>query len=420
MRSDRFPRPFVIAAAALITGAGLLMAPALQAQQAEPFEVNVIGGTSQPLEFAVIPFAGNAEVSSIVRADLERSGQFKLAPDSKVPAELAGTNPDFAALNAAGLDFVLTGSVSGGTVSYRLLDVPYRSVVTSGSFSGGTRDVAHQVADAIHLKTLNKKGAFFTRIAYVTSTGLGRNMRFKLIVADSDGANAQAVVETDEPILSLNWSPDGSRIAYVSWLNGTSAVFQVNINTGKRTTLSSYKGINSAPSFSPDGTQMALSLSRTGNPEIYVMDLASGQLRQITNDRGIDTEPVWSADGRSLYFTSDRTGQPQIYRVSAGGGSASRASFSGNYNTSAQVTPDGQLATLSGGGGGYSVAVAGKALSRSGSDERPTYAPNGMMLLFATGGRGGRLVSASSDGRASFSIPTGGNAREAAWGPYRK
>ena len=410
---------WTLAAAVAVLGGGFFTGTTAHAQSSEPFEVNVIGGTSQPMEFAIIPFAGNAEVSSIVRADLERSGQFTLAPSEKIPAGLAGTNPDFGALNAAGMDFVLTGSVNGGTVSYRLLDVPNQSVVTSGSFSGNVRDIAHQVADAGHLKTLNKRGAFFTRIAYVTSSGLGNNMRFRLMVADSDGHNAQAVVNSDEPILSLNWSPDGNKIAYVSWLNGTSAVFQVNINTGQRTTLSSYKGINSAPAFSPDGRRMALSLSRTGNPEIYIMDLASGGLTQITDDRGIDTEPVWSADGQSLYFTSDRTGVPQIYRVSANGGRAARASYGGASNASAQVTADGQLTTLSGGSSGYNVAVGGKALSRSGSDERPAYAPNGMMILFTTGGRGGRLVGASADGRASFAIPTSGSAREAAWGPFR-
>ncbi len=413
MQPKRRIRQFSLASLSIV-GALLIATPALvMAQSPGSFEVNVIGGTSQASDLAIIPFAGQPEVSEVIQADLERSGQFKLAKN--IPANLVGTNPDFAALNAAGLDFALTGSVSGNTVNYRLIDVPNQSVVASGSYSGSWRDMAHQVADAVHLKVLNKRGAFFTRIAYVTSSGLGKNARFRLMVADSDGYNAQGVVESNEPIMSLNWSPDGNRVAYVSWVDGNSATFEVNINTGKRTTLTNFKGINSAPAFSPDGTKMALSLSRTGNPEIYVMDLATKNLRQITNDRGIDTEPVWSADGNTLYFTSDRSGQPQIYRVSANGGSASRVSFSGNYNTSASVNSDGQIATATMGG----ISVGGKALTSGGSEERPAYAPNGMMVLFTVGNRGSRLFGASSDGRSKFSLPTAGSAREAAWGPYR-
>ena len=220
------------------------------------------------------------------------------------------------------------------------------------------RDVAHQVADAIYEKILGVRGAFWTRIAYVTATGVGKASRYALMVADSDGWNPQTVVRSGEPLLSPSWSPDGRRLAYVSFEKHNSSIFIQNLTTGGRELVASFRGINGAPSFSPDGRRLAMSLSRSGDPEIYVMDLGSKALTRITNQLGIDTEPTWSADGSTLYFTSDRGGKPQIYKVAASGGSATRVSFQGNYNATATVSYDGKkIAVAQGNGNNYRIAL---------------------------------------------------------------
>jgi TolB protein len=299
--------------------------------------------------------------------------------------------------------------------------------------ASNVRRAAHQVADQIYEKILGVRGAFDTRIAYVTATGLGQGIEYRLMVADSDGFNPQTLVRSREPLLSPAWSPDGKRIAYVSFQKGSSAVYIVELATGVGATdpVSSAKGINGAPAFSPDGTKLALTLSKSGNPEIYVMDIASRSLKQITNHFGIDTEAVWMPDGQSLLFTSDRGGKPQIYQVAASGGEAKRVSFTGEYNARATVSFDGKkIAMAQGAGNVYRIAVLDRSFGGSGRwqtispgnlDESPSFAPNASMILYATKqGRRGVLYAVSADGRVRQRLVlSDGDVREPAWSPYR-
>jgi TolB protein len=255
-------------------------------------------------------------------------------------------------------------------------------------------------------------------------------MRYALMVADSDGYNPQVIVRSAEPLLSPAWSPDGRKLAYVSFEGGNSAIFIQDIATGAREKVSGFRGINGAPSFSPDGSKLALTLSRSGNPEIYVMDIGSRQLRQLTNQSSIDTEPTWSADGSSIYFTSDRGGRPQIYRVPAGGGSASRVTFEGSYNATPTVSYDGKkIAVAQGSGNTYRIAMMDSSLgsprwsslSPGSLDESPSFAPNASMVLYAAreGGRG-VLYAVSADARVRQRLVLAdGDVREPAWSPYR-
>jgi TolB protein len=292
------------------------------------------------------------------------------------------------------------------------------------------RSVAHQIADAIYQQIENVPGAFWTRIAYITSVGTGANQTYSLIVADSDGYNPQVVARSHEALLSPKWSPDGSRIAYVSFESGNSAVYIQNILTGARQLVSGRaKGINSAPAWSPDGTKLALSLSYTGNPEIYVMDLGSRAETRLTQGLAINTEPVWSPDGQSIYFTSDRSGRPQIYRVSASGGSPERISFQGQQNLNAAVSYDGkQIAMVQADGNVYRIAIMDQSLggqvrfiSTGPIDESPSFAPNASMLIYAADGSPDVLYAVSDDGMVRQRLVlANGDVRQPAWGPYRK
>ncbi|MDH5832125.1 Tol-Pal system beta propeller repeat protein TolB [Luteimonas sp. M1R5S18] len=423
-----------------------LLLPFAAAAQQQGLEIDIIGGNASALPIAVVPmpYQGSAtapatDVAAVVRADLERSGQFRTLPEGDMASRpTSGGEVDYPAWRALRQDFLVVGRVVDAAegsyrVEYELFDVAKQQRLLGLAMtarSNAMRDVAHQMADAIYEKILGVRGAFWTRIAYVTATGTGQSSRYALMVADADGYNPQTVVRSNEPLLSPAWSPDGRKLAYVSFERGNSSIYIQDITTGGRELVSSFRGINSGPAFSPDGSRLALTLSRSGNPEIYVMDLGSKALTQITNQFGIDTAPVWSPDGNSLYFTSDRGGRPQVYQVPASGGGATRVTFEGSYNADPSISWDGQkIAVAQGAGNTYRIAVMDRSLgsprwqtlSPGSLDESPSFAPNASMLLYAAReGRRGVLYAVSADGRVRQRLVLAdGDVREPAWGPYR-
>ena len=422
------------------------LVPLFASAQQQGLELDIVGGNAAALPIAVVPMpdqgggaAPATDVSEVITADLNRSGQFRGLPvNNIVERPTRGSEVNYPTWRALNQDYLVVGRVldaGGGSyrVEYELFDVAKQERLLGFALtarSNAMRDVAHQISDAVYEKVLGVRGAFFTRMAYVTATGLGKASRYALMVADSDGYNPQTVVRSPEPLLSPSWSPDGNRLAYVSFEGGNSTIFVQNISTGSREQVAKFRGINGAPAFSPDGRRLALTLSRSGNPEIYVMDLGSRALTQLTNHFGIDTEPTWSADGGSLYFTSDRGGKPQIYRVASSGGSAARVTFQGSYNASASVAFDGKkIATAQGAGNTYRIAMMDASLgsprwstlSPGSLDESPSFAPNGAMILYAAReGRRGVLYAVSADARVRQRLVLAdGDVREPAWGPFR-
>lgn len=415
--------------------------------RAQALEIDIVGGNAAALPITVVPMpylgtqvAPDTDVAAVIAANLNRSGQFRTLPLANlVEKPIRGSEIQFPTWRVLKQDFILVGRVldapdGGFRVEYELFDVARQERLLGLTMTGrarGMRDIAHQISDQIYERILGVRGAFWTRIAYVTATGRGDNLSFALMVADADGHNPQTVVRSREPLLSPAWSPDGRRLAYVSFERGNSTIYIQELSTGARELVASFRGINGAPSFSPDGTRMALTLSRSGNPEIYVMDLASRELTQITRHFSIDTEAVWTPDGQSLIFTSDRAGRPQLYQVSASGGEPTRITFEGSFNAKASVSFDGKkIAMAQGNRNVYRIAVMDRSratpvwqtLSPGNLDESPSFAPNASMLLYATkeGGRG-VLYAVSADARVRQRLVlTDGDVREPAWSPFRQ
>jgi TolB protein len=416
--------------------------------QAQGLDIGLVSGNEGSLPIAVVPMpyqgaagAPDTDVAAVIRNDLNRSGQFKsLAVEGITEKPTRGSEIRFPTWRVLRQDFVVVGRVmdagdGGYRVEYELYDVAKQERLLGLAVGGrakGMRDVAHQIADQIYEKILGVRGAFWTRIAYVTAAGFGSNTQYSLMIADSDGFNPQNVVRSHEPLLSPAWSPDGKRLAYVSFERGNSTIYIQEIGTGAREAVASFRGINGAPAFSPDGRRLALTLSKGGNPDIYVMDLASKSLTQVTHHYGIDTEPVWLPDGNTLVFTSDRAGKPQVYQVSASGGEPSRLSFQGESNARPTISFDGKkIAMAQGSGNVYRISVLDRSFGGSGRwqtlspgnlDESPSFAPNGSMLLYATKeGRRGVLYAVSADGRVRLRLVTAdSDVREPAWSPFRQ
>jgi TolB protein len=347
-----------------------------------------------------------------------------------VPQPTEASTVSYAEWRSRLADAVVFGSVSGRPdgrfeVRFRLYDVVKQAALGGVAYTLSREQVratAHRVADYVYEKLTGEKGVFSTRIAYVVKRG----ERFELQIADADGANEQAMLVSNEPIISPAWSPDGKRLAYVSFQNKKPIVYVQDIEVPKQRIVANFKGSNSAPTWSPDGRRLAVALTRDSTSQIYLIDPDGGNLRRLTSSFGIDTEPFFSPDGQWIYFTSDRGGSPQVYRMPAGGGDAQRITFEGGYNVSPRVSPDGKsLAYITRNSGRFQVALLDLGtrqsliLTDSDLDESPSFAPNGRQILLATivAGRG-VLTAVSSDGRVKQRLTvSAGDVREPAWGP---
>ena len=397
--------------------------------------IEITGAGEHQIPLSLVHFAGEEKmagqpISSVVTNDLLRTGLFKMIdPAGKAPHEPVDVKYD----EWPGVDALVIGNVrslDGGRVEvrFRLMDVVRRTELVGLSVTARSeqlRAIGHRVADLIFEKLTGSPGVFSTRIAYVNR----ESKKYRLVVADSDGYGEQTLLALNEPILSPAWSPDGSQIAYVSFERGHASVFAQSLATRQRTLLADFPGSNSAPTWSPDGKQLAMVLTRDGSSQLYLVHSDGSDLRRITFSETIDTEPSFLPDGKSLLFTSDRGGSAQIYRVPVEGGSAERLTFEGANNFSPRPSPDGKYFVYSHFVDGvFYIAVQDfenrqmQVLTGGGWEKKPSFAPNGKLVLFATESQGrGILATVSSDGRVKQKmVAQRGDIREPIWGPFLK
>ena len=410
--------------------------------------IEITQGSEGAQPIALVPFQwigkGTPPVSlkNIIAADLQRSGQFAPLPEKDLISKPhQGSEVKYKTWRALNVGYLVVGKIHGlddGSfqVQFQLLDV-FKGRQLAGysirSLNSGLRRTAHHISDIIYKTITGEEGAFNTHISYITVTRDEKNTkRYQLAIADADGYNEKIIYNSPKPLMSPSWSPDGTRLAYVSFINGRPEIFVQNIFSSKKEKLASFKGLNNAPRWSPDGKYLALTLSKDGNPEIYIMNVNSRKLTRITRSYAIDTEPEWLPGSNGLIFTSDRGGSPQLYEIKLNryqpASRAKRLTFEGNYNARPAVSVDGRyIAMVHRSQGKFRIAVLERdsghfsILTKGHLDESPSFAPNGRMIIYATEEKfRGVLSAVSVDGRARQRLSLKkGDVREPVWSPYK-
>lgn len=405
--------------------------------------IEITKGMDSGRPIGVVPFkwtgpgAAPEDIGRIIVADLRNSGKFNPISSCILPQEPATAAAVIPAVwKEIGIDTVLVGQVQPSAdrsymVAYQLVDTSDNPgiILAQNQFKAPRKWLrwsAHTVSDEIFEKLTGIKGAFRTRIAYVVQKN-NNQFPYELRIGDYDGYNQTSIHHSSQPLMSPAWSPNGRKLAYVTFESGRSSLVVQTMESGVIHQVASFPQHNGAPAFSPDGTKLAFALSKTGSLNLYVMDLGSSQIRQVTDSRNNNTEPTWFPDSQTLAYTSDQSGRPQVYKININGGTPQRLSWEGSQNQDADVSSDGKfLAMVSSNNGTQHIAKLNlatgdvKVLTNTFLDETPSIAPNGTMVIYsASQGLGSVLQLVSTNGHFKARLPaTDGEVKFPAWSPY--
>lgn len=408
-------------------------------------EVHIIitDGISSAKPIAVVPFkwTGSGKppqiIEEIIASDLRNSGKFNpidIANMPQRPTTASDISPSM--WSKLGVSAVVVGNIQPDAsgkyiINYQLVDIVDRpgAILTQNQFSieqRWLRFAAHTASDEIFESLTGIKGAFRTRIAYVVRTD-SEPYSHELRVADYDGYDQITVHRSKEPLMSPTWSPDGKKLAYVTFEGHHSALVLKTLDSGTVETIASFPQHNGAPAFSPDGSKLAFALSKGGSLNLYMMNLRSKKITQITSGRTNDTEPSWMPDNQTIVYTSDQAGRPQLYTINVNGGTPERLTWDNTQNQNARVSPDGSFIALISTNNGeqhitrYDVKTSTyQQLTDTFLDETPSIAPNGTMIIYSSSqGLGTILNLVSTDGNFKAKLPaTDGQVKFPAWSPY--
>ena len=404
--------------------------------------LEITKGSEDPYKVAMIPFEGNSRVSkqlnNIMRNDLIRTGEFSILDEELLlPVKIINDELVYSDWKLLGMDYLITGTIVNAEnsldISYEIFDIHKKRKVRSSKVFGipnQIRQLAHYTSDGIYESITGIKGIAATRLLYVNEIKDSRFIStYKLMLADSDGANEKVLLSSSEPIISPSWSPDGKRVAYVSFETGIAKVFIQEIASGKREAVLSKGTQISSPSWSPDGKYLSLTLYQDGNAEIYILRLRDRTLTRMTNQFAIDTESSWSPKGNKILFTSGRSGSPQIYELDLRklNPKAKRISFEGTYNAKASYLPneEGIIFVHRSSDGLFHIALKYKrenfirVLTEAKMDESPSVAPNGNMVIYGIKEKDLSMLAGFSLSGAKFKLPASdGEVREPAWSNF--
>ncbi len=426
-------------AARLLAGfaAAPVLAAPLAGALAQGLSLDVRRGAAfQPIPIAVTPFGGDSggQVASVIANNFKRS---VFITPVNAPDAVSGS-PDQApvmdAFRAVNAQYVVTGRAnrSGGRVQteFRLWDVASGAQVAGQQYAtdaNNLRRVAHIVSDAVFTKVTGEKGFFDTRVVFIDESGPAEHRRKRLAIMDQDGAGVRYLTRGDDLVVTPRFSPTSQDITYMTFGGAEPRVLFMNIETGQKQAVGKFSGMTFAPRFAPEGEKIIMSLSEGNSTNLYTMDLRSKATTRLTQTDAIDTSPSYAPDGSRIAFESDRGGTQQIYVMGAGGGSAQRISFGeGRYSTPVWSPKGDYIAFTKQTKGGFAIGVmkpdgSGERILTEGfHNEGPTWAPNGLFLMFFRDpGNGGssRIFMTDVFGRGEFPVPTPTSASDPAWSP---
>lgn len=295
-----------------------------------------------------------------------------------------------------GAELLITGGIEekDGRVKLelRLFDTFNTQMLKGKIYTGSPSQIRKMIhlfwAEVSHALTGNW-GVFGSKLAFVSTVDGNK----EIFVSDFDGYNPTRITRYNSISLSPAWSSDSRWLAYVSYAGGKPDIYIRHMEQNRGTVINR-DGMNITPAWMPGQDTLAAALSFSGNQEIYLLTRKGEMIKKVTSSWGINVSPQFSPDGGRLAFVSNRSGTPQIYIKDLASEDVSRVTFQGSYNTSPAWSPDGKKIAYVGieknridiyllqldRGPGMPVQLT----RDQGDNEDPAWSPDGNLIVFTS------------------------------------